>query len=262
MRRDSARHGEEVALGDTLLERRDDLGVRDLLALEVALHELVGVLRHLVHQLLVVLLGLGLKLVRDLHLDRVAAAVARVLERLHVDQVDDAARLVLGADRDLGGDDVVAERGLKRLEGAEEVGALAVEHVHEYEPGEAGLVGAAPEALGVDLDAHDAVDDDDRGVDHPESRERVGDEARLARGVDQVDLAPVVLERGDGGVDRHLTSLLVGLEVGDGRAVLHLAEAVRHPGLEEDRLGEARLPRPSVADQGDVSNPVRRLRCH
>ena len=39
---------------------------------------------------------------------------------------------------------------------AEEVGALAVEHVHEDQPRQALLVGAAPEALGVDLDAHDA----------------------------------------------------------------------------------------------------------
>ena len=34
--------------------------------------------------------------------------------------------------------------------------------------------------------------------------------------VDQVDLAAVVLERGDRGADRHLALLLVGLVVGDG----------------------------------------------
>ena len=41
------------------LSDADDLLVVDLLALEVALHQLVGVLRDLVHQLLAVLLGLG-----------------------------------------------------------------------------------------------------------------------------------------------------------------------------------------------------------
>ena len=45
-----------------------------------------------------------------------------------------------------------AEGRLQRVEGGEEVGALAVEHVDEDEPGQALVVGAAPEPLGVDLD--------------------------------------------------------------------------------------------------------------
>ena len=114
--RDPAGDREQVALGDPLLQRRDDLGVRDLLALEVALHQLVGVLGDLVHQLLAVLLGLRLQLLGDLDLLRVAAPLALVLERGHVDQVDHAADLVLGADRDLGRDHVLAEGGLQRLE--------------------------------------------------------------------------------------------------------------------------------------------------
>ena len=50
------------------LSTRDDLLVVDLLALEVALHQLVGALRHLVHQLLAVLLGLVAQLCGDLDL--------------------------------------------------------------------------------------------------------------------------------------------------------------------------------------------------
>ena len=106
-----------MALGDPLLQRRDDLVVGDLLALEVALHQLVGVLGDLVHELLAVLLGLLAQLVGDLDLLRVAAALALVLEGGHVDQVDHAADLVLGADRDLGRDDVLAEGRLERVEG-------------------------------------------------------------------------------------------------------------------------------------------------
>ena len=60
------------------------------------------------------------------------------------------------ADRDLGGDHVRAEGLLERVERAEEVGALAVEHVHEHEPGQALGVGALPEAIGVHLDPHHA----------------------------------------------------------------------------------------------------------
>ena len=112
--------------------------------------------------------------------------------------------LLLGADRDLGRDDVRAEGGLQRVERGEEVGPLAVEHVDEDEPRQALGVGAPPEPLGADLDPVDRVDDDHRGVGDPQRGGRVGDEARLARGVDQVDLAPVVLEAGDG--ERRSTS--------------------------------------------------------
>ena len=55
---------------------------------------------------------------------------------------------MLGADRDLGRDDVRAERGLERVERAEEVGALAVEHVDEHQPREVELGGALPQPAG------------------------------------------------------------------------------------------------------------------
>ena len=66
----------KMPLLHAVLERRDDLLVGDLLALEVALHQLVGVLGDLVHQLLAVLLGLRLELVGDRDLLAVLAAVA------------------------------------------------------------------------------------------------------------------------------------------------------------------------------------------
>ena len=78
-------------VGHPLLEDADDLLVVDLLALEVALHQLVGVLGDLVHQFLAVFLGLGPELLGDLDLGGVAAARPLVDEGLHVDQVDDAA---------------------------------------------------------------------------------------------------------------------------------------------------------------------------
>ena len=251
-----------MALAHALLERGDDFRVRDLLALEVPLHQRVRVLGDLVHELLAILLGLRLKLVGDLDLLRVLAPVALVLERGHVDQVDHAADLVLGADRDLGRDHVLAERRFEPVEAAEEIGPLAVEHVHEHEPRQPLLVCTAPEPVGLDLDPHHRVDHEHRRVDDPQGAEGVGDEARVARRVDHVHLAAVVLERGHGGADRHLARLLVGLEVADRRAVLDPSEPVRHPGLEQDRLGEARLAAAAMADERHVPNPIWRLVGH
>ena len=122
-------------------------------AFEVALHELVRVLGDLVHQLLAELgRELG-DLLGNLGLVLGAAAVGLVEEGLHVDQVDDPPDLVLGADRDLGRDDVRAERRLEPLQRGEEVGALAVEHVDEDESRKAGGGGPVPEPVGPDLDA-------------------------------------------------------------------------------------------------------------
>ena len=169
---------------------------------------------------------------------------------------------MFGADRDLGRDDVGAEGALQRVERGEEVGALAVEHVDEDQPRQSLGVGAAPEALGVDLDAHRGVDDDHGGVGDPQRGDGVGDEARLARGVDQVDLPPFVLEGRDRGVDRHLPPLLVGLVVGDGGAVGDRPEPVGDARLEQHRLVQARLAAAPVPDQGDIANPVCGLMWH
>ena len=84
------------------------------------------------------------ELVGDRDLAAVVALGAVVLVGLHVDEVDDAADVVLGADRDLGRDGVRAEGGLEGVERPEEVGALAVEHVHEHHAGDVELAPRAP----------------------------------------------------------------------------------------------------------------------
>ena len=169
----------------------------------------------------------------------------------------DALDVLLGADRDLGGDDVRAERPLELLERAEEVGALAVEHVHEQHPRDVELGRARPQPAGGDLDAHHGVDDEHRRLAHAQRAQRVRHEARLAGRVQQVDLALLPLERAERRGDRHLARLLVGVGVRHGAVVGDRAQARVTPGLEQQRLVQRRLPRPSVTDEGDVANTVR-----
>ena len=105
-----------------------------------------------------------------------------------------------------------------------------------------------PEALGVHLDAHDRVHHEHRPLADPEGGERVRQEARLARRVDQVDLAAVPLERRQRGGDRHLARLLVRRRVGDRRPVSHRAKAVDRSRLIQEGLVQRGLPAASVAD--------------
>jgi hypothetical protein len=123
----------ELVAGDRVLERRGDVLGRQLLAFEVARHEVLVRLDDGVEQLLAVLLHLLGHRVGD-RLRLAVLATGRIHVRAHVQQVDDARDLVLGADRQLDRDAAVGQLSAHRLEHAEEVGALAVEHVHEQEP--------------------------------------------------------------------------------------------------------------------------------
>ena len=79
--------------------------------------------------------------------------------------VDDPGQLVLDADRDVHGDATGVELRAERLEHAEEVGALAVEHVHDDDARDVPVLAAVPGAPGADLDAHHAADDDELALD-------------------------------------------------------------------------------------------------
>jgi hypothetical protein len=181
---------------------------------------------------------------------------AVVLVGLHVDEVDDAADLVLGADRDLRGHDVRAESGLERVERAEEVGALAVEHVDVDQARDAELGRALPQPLGGDLHAHHGVDHEHGGLADPDRAEGVGDERGLAGRVDQVHLDVAPLEGGQRGGDRHAARLLVLVGVGDRGPVAHGAEPRERPGLVQQRLVQGGLPAAAVADESHVANPA------
>ena len=109
----------------------------------------------------------------------------------------------------------------------------------------------------------DRVDHDDRGVGDAQRRDRVGDEARLARGVDQVDLAAVVLEgrRREASIDisRSCSSGSWSETVVPSATV---PSRFDRPGLEQHRLVQARLAAAPVPDQGDIANPVCGLMRH
>jgi hypothetical protein len=57
--------------------------------------------------------------------------------------------------------------------------------------------------------------------------------------------------------ERHLALVLILVPVRDGRRRLDRPEAVRGPGLEEERLDEGRFPGSPVADDGDVADLAR-----
>src|SRR4051794_36292424 len=172
----------------------------------------------------------------------------------HMDEVDDAVELVLAADRELDGDALRREPRLERLQRREEVGPLAVEQVDQDQPREAELVAALPEALGADLDAHDARDARDGALDHSKRAEDVGLEARLARRVDEIDRTALPLEVGDRRRDRHPAPALLVVVVGDRRLLGDAPEPVHGSRLEQQGLDQRGLAGAAMADHRDVSD--------
>ena len=174
--------------------------------------------------------------------------------RAHVEDVHDAADLVLRPDRQMNGDAARRELVLDLRQRAVEVGAFAVEHVHEQDPRQPELVGEVLDARSAHLQPHDRVDDDQRSLHDAERAAGLALKARITRNVDEVDLAALPARVGERQRDRHLPLLLVLVPVGDRGAGVDRTQSIDLVGLIQQRLDEGRLARPAMADDGDVAD--------
>ncbi len=183
------------------------------------------------------------------------------VDRLHLDEVDDALELVLGADRQLQHDGVAAQPGLDLLDAAQEVGAGAVHLVDEREARHRVLVHLAPDRLGLRLHAGDRAEHGAGAVEHLQAALDFDGEVDVSRGVDDVEAVlgelvvhPLPERRGRSRGDRDAALLLLLHVVHDGGAVVHFADLVRNAGVEKDALGRRRLA--GVDVRGDTDVPV------
>ena len=170
-----------------------------------------------------------------------------------------AGQLVLGADRELNGDAAFARAARAAPRATRKKSARSRSSMFTKTTRERPSSSARCQSRGrLHLDAHDAADTTTSAPSTTRKRgDRVALEAGVAGRVDQVDLAALPLDVASGGRERHLAPLLVLVPVGDGGAGLDRPEPVDRPGLEEQRLDERGLPRPAVADDGDVADLAR-----
>ena len=236
------------------------LGQRALV--EEGLHEVLVALGHHLHQLLAPrprrLLDLGGE-VDGLELP---ALVALVHVGLLGQEVGHAHEALLLAERDRERDDTAPEGGLERVEGAQERRPLAVHPVDDDQARDPQLRRVAPGALGLDLHPRHAVHDQERGVGHAEAGLGLGEEGRVAGRVHEVDLDLAPFAPRKRGLEADAALDLVGIEVGRGGAVVHPAEPVDRPHVEEHGRDERRLAAASVTDQGHVADARRFVDLH
>ncbi len=240
----------EDRVADSAVETDVELGITDLDAVEVLGHHVVVGLGGRLEQLVAAGRDLGGELVRDRDLDLLAALE---LPGLAVDEVDVAAERVGLADRQMQRRDLVAEPLAEPIEGRRGVAVLAVALVQEEARGAAGRATKRDGRLQAGADVGRGVDDEQRAVGGGEAGHDLRHEVRVARGVDQRDPRPVVLECRDREAQRLLAFLLLGLEVEVGRPVVDPTEALDRAGSKEELLGERRLAAAGVAGEDDAA---------
>ena len=169
--------------------------------------------------------------------------------------VEHSAEVLSAADRPVHGVGADAEHRFNLLHEIERVARLAVELVHKGEDGDMAQRAHLEELLRLRLDALCAVDDHDRGVRSHERAVGVFRKVLVAGGVENVHAIAVIgkLQHRGGHGD---TALLLDVHpVGHGvfRAGLAFDRAcgLNAAGVEQELLGEGRLARVGVRDDGE-----------
>lgn len=130
--------------------------------------------------------------------------------------------------------------------------ASSVDLVDEEEGGDAQPLECAHQDAGLRLDPFDGRDDENRAVEHAEHPFHLGDEVRVAGGVDQVDGHVVDRERDDGRLDGDAAPALQREGVGTGVPVVDAADLVDHTGRVQEALGQAGLTCVYVRENPEV----------
>jgi hypothetical protein len=138
------------------------------------------------------------------------------------------------------------------------VGATTVDLVHEDESGNAQALQGAHQHAGLRLDALDGRDDENGAVEHAQHALHLGDEVRVAGGVDQVDGDVTDGEGDDGGLDRDAARPFQGQGVGLGVAVIDTADRVDDTGGMQQPLGQAGLTGVDMRHDPEVQSAHRR----
>ena len=230
----------------------------DLLVAHVLLEDVLVECRQDVDQLVTVLGGLGLEVGRDLRDLPLLTHALLPDEALHPDEVDAAAVVALGTDRQLDDGGQRVESILDHVDGAEVVGADAVHLVDEADAGDAVLVRLSPHRLGLGLDAGHRVEHRDGTVEHAQAALHLDREVDVARRVDDVDPGVLPVARGGRRRDGDAALLLLHHPVHGGGALVHLTDLVVLAGVIEDPLRRGGLARVDVGHDPDVAGPGQR----
>ena len=249
----AADHREEGKVLHALAQALEHLGVGEILAGEILVHEFLAGLGDGFLQSVVKLVQDGLLVFGDFDLN--ALGLGADLKGALMEHVDDADDLLVGVPDGGGyGSDILAEALTQGLKGGVVIGVILVGLGDIEQTGELTLFAVFPSLFRPNAHPGLGGADDDRGVGGLKSLHHLAGEVKAARGVQNVDLTAVILHRGDGGGDGGLTADLLGVKVAQGVAVGSVAQTDGAAGDVKHALYEGGLAVARVAQQADVAN--------
>ena len=162
-------------------ESGDQLLVIEVALLEEQVHQFLVALGDHLHERGARFLGRFLHLLGDVAGLALAVAVELVGVGLHREEVDDTLEVVSGADGQLHGHRLTAERVHAGLDRVGEFRVLAIESVDHDDCRDGVVAPVLPDLLGHHVDAGERIDHDDGAVGHAQGALRLGAEHRVPR---------------------------------------------------------------------------------
>ncbi len=254
LERGPAQYRVELAAHHRLADQPLDRRLVGLVAVEVFGHYLVIEVGARFDQLDAVLGRLLFHVGRDFLVVEIGAERLVVpRDRLHANEIDDAPKGRLDAERKLQANGLGAHAIHELVDAAEEIGADLVHLVGEHDTRHIVFVGLAPHGLGLRLDALVAVEHAYGAVQHAERALHFDREVDVAGRIDDIQplVAPETGRRG--GRDGDAALLLLLHPVHGGRAIMDLADLVALAGVIEDSLRSRGLPGIDVRHDAEIA---------
>jgi len=249
----AAHDRDELDLRRGLADGRLDLFGGDFLTFQIHLHDLVVEIGDGLKELRAVLFGLSAHILGDLLDAHILAKIVVVDVRLHLEQVDDAAEVRLGADRQLDRNSVAAQALVHHVDNVVEVRAHDVHLVDVDHAGNIVVVSLSPDRLGLRLHAALGTKDRHAAVEHAQAALDFNGEVDVARGVDDVDAVALPEASGRSARDRDAALLLLRHPVHGGSAFMGLTELVVDARVEQNAFRRGRLTGVDVRHDANVS---------
>ena len=259
-RSSAAEYRREDQILDALTDAGDQLFIRELLACEIALHQILGQLCDVFAQRRAVLVDAVLHVLGDRNLDTLVAVHAVGLADNAVDDADGVA--VALKDRDNDRRYRYAELLLQLVQRSIVIRVFLVDLGDVEHTRHCVLLTVSPCLFGADARAGLAGCDDQRGLRNAQCALHFTFKIKETRGIEQIDLAAVPLYRRYSRGNGKLALDLFGIKVTNRVAVRDLANAVGYTGDIEQALDQRGLAVAAVTHQTYITDLVNRIIRH